>query len=60
MKIYQGIIIQAIRGGWRGHDESGQEQWTFAKAFLYSLTVITTIGKLFACFIFEKKKHFIC
>ncbi|KAJ6635738.1 TWiK family of potassium channels protein 18, partial [Pseudolycoriella hygida] len=40
--VYQGHIIKAVRGGWPGNDESNQ--WTFDKAFLYSLTVITTIG----------------
>lgn len=55
---YQADIIKAVRGGWPGNEE--QEQWDFDKAFLYSLTVITTIGNLFECFLymFEKKMFF--
>lgn len=54
--MYQGKIIKAVRGGWPGNDE--REQWDFDKAFLYSLTVITTIGKLFDCFLYSEKKMF--
>ncbi|XP_037030041.1 TWiK family of potassium channels protein 18 [Bradysia coprophila] len=39
---YQKQIVDAVRGGWPGNDE--RVQWGLERAFLYSLTVITTIG----------------
>lgn len=43
---YQKEIVSAIKNGYDGADYSGgSKQWSFAGAFLYSLTVITTIGK---------------
>lgn len=42
-------VQQANVGGKHGHDHY---EWTFAKAFLYSLTVLTTIGKSFS-FVFR-------
>lgn len=37
----------SIRKGYDGKEYGKQAQWTFTGAFLYSLTVITTIGKAF-------------
>ncbi|XP_024943239.1 two pore potassium channel protein sup-9 [Cephus cinctus] len=42
LKKYQKDIVEAIRNGYDGTEDN--KQWSFAGAFLYSLTVITTIG----------------
>ncbi|XP_034827491.1 potassium channel subfamily K member 18 [Maniola hyperantus] len=42
LKSYQGKIVKAVRRGWDGGRSA--RQWSFSSAFLYSLTVITTIG----------------
>ncbi|KAJ0172866.1 hypothetical protein K1T71_011042 [Dendrolimus kikuchii] len=42
LKEYQVEIVWAVRHGWDGGRSS--RQWSFSSAFLYSLTVITTIG----------------
>lgn len=42
---YQKKLVNAVEKGWDGSDSSDIRKWTFASAFLYSLTVITTIGK---------------
>ncbi|XP_071574012.1 uncharacterized protein, partial [Temnothorax nylanderi] len=40
LENYQTMVVSAIRNGYEGVEEN---KWTFAGAFLYSLTVITTI-----------------
>lgn len=44
IKAYQTKVIDRQR---KGSDEDGDSQWSFAGAFLFSLTVITTIGERF-------------
>ncbi|XP_014479174.1 PREDICTED: two pore potassium channel protein sup-9 isoform X7 [Dinoponera quadriceps] len=41
LESYQKKVVSAIKNGYDGVEEN---KWTFAGAFLYSLTVITTIG----------------
>ncbi|KAF4518697.1 hypothetical protein B566_EDAN013716 [Ephemera danica] len=50
---YQRQVIKAQGLGYDGNDDVGEEsssskQWSFSGAFLYSLTVITTIGSTYA------------
>ncbi|XP_041971878.1 potassium channel subfamily K member 15 [Aricia agestis] len=42
LQVYQRKIVKAVRRGWDGGRHS--RQWSFSSSFLYSLTVITTIG----------------
>ncbi|XP_033329528.2 TWiK family of potassium channels protein 18 [Megalopta genalis] len=42
LENYQRKMVTAIKNGYDGADEN--KRWSFAGAFLYSLTVITTIG----------------
>lgn len=40
-------FVNLTRRGFDGSDDvAGEKSWSFAGAFLFSLTVITTIGKL--------------
>lgn len=43
LKLYQREMVRFIERGYDG--ENYADKWSFAGAFLYSLTVITTIGK---------------
>lgn len=43
VKRFQSDLVNAIKEGYDGK-EGSSTQWTFSGAFLYSLTVITTIG----------------
>lgn len=46
LEDYQKIIVNFSRRGYDGTDDKDSSaQWSFAGAFLYSLTVITTIGE---------------
>lgn len=46
LQRFQTEIIAKVKQGYDGKDEHDTtEQWSFSGAFLYSLTVITTIGK---------------
>lgn len=46
LREYQELIVLAIQDGYDGTDYVNQtHKWPFSGAFLYSLTVITTIGK---------------
>lgn len=42
LENYQKRVVSAAKSGYNGMEEN---KWTFAGAFLYSLTVITTIGE---------------
>lgn len=37
------------------HYAVNDHEWTFARAFLYSLTVLTTIGKWISAFFYQKQ-----
>lgn len=44
LKKFQSEILLAIKDGYEGQHNVGNEQWSVSGAFLYSLTVISTIG----------------
>ena len=44
IKVFQRELLKAIKDGYEGRHREGQEQWSFSGAFLFSLTVISTIG----------------
>ncbi|XP_014679412.1 PREDICTED: TWiK family of potassium channels protein 7-like, partial [Priapulus caudatus] len=43
LKVFQKELIEKVKEGYDGKEEEGRNQWSFSGAFLYSLTVITTI-----------------
>lgn len=43
LENYQKKMVTAVKNGYDGAEEN--KRWSFAGAFLYSLTVITTIGE---------------
>ena len=46
LELYQSRIVEAIQDGYDGTDNVNRSRhWSFSGAFLYSLTVITTIGE---------------
>jgi len=46
LQEYQQLIVTAIQDGYDGTDNvNSTQKWSFSGAFLYSLTVITTIGE---------------
>lgn len=45
--VYQKRMVEYIIKGYDGSEYSYSAKWGFAGSFLYSLTVITTIGKSF-------------
>ena len=51
VEYFQSTLMQAIRLGYDGKEYGVVSQWTFTGAFLFSLTVITTIGEL--CILLE-------
>jgi len=51
IKSFQSDLLKAIKDGYEGQQKGGQEQWSFSGAFLFSLTVISTIGKFLIDFI---------
>ncbi|XP_013794201.1 TWiK family of potassium channels protein 7-like [Limulus polyphemus] len=44
IKRFQSDLIAAVKDGYDGKELGAVQQWSFSGAFLYSLTVITTIG----------------
>lgn len=42
---FQARLIAAVKDGYDGKEIGTGQQWSFSGAFLYSLTVITTIGE---------------
>jgi len=46
LRNYTREVVDAIKKeGWDGEDEDGKLQWSYAGSLLFSVTVITTIGK---------------
>ncbi|XP_064460217.1 potassium channel subfamily K member 18-like isoform X2 [Ornithodoros turicata] len=44
IREFQGRIVAAVKDGYDGTETGDSRQWSLSGAFLYSLTVITTIG----------------
>lgn len=54
IKSFQQDLFKAIKNGYDGKSNVDQKQWSFSGSFLYSLTVISTIGKF--VFVLKHKK----
>lgn len=49
LKEFQTEIYEATKlRGWDGQSDTAEAQWSFPNSLLYSITVITTIGKPFS------------
>lgn len=46
IREFQLKLVAAVKDGYDGKESDSSQQWSFSGAFLYSLTVITTIGEL--------------
>ena len=46
MFVFQKNIMVAMNNGYEGRELKGRRQWSFPSAFLYALTIITTVGKV--------------
>ncbi|KAH7960854.1 hypothetical protein HPB49_024013 [Dermacentor silvarum] len=46
IREFQLRLVAAVKDGYDGKESGREQQWSFSGAFLYSLTVITTIGEL--------------
>lgn len=57
IKSFQQDLFKAIKNGYDGKSNVDQKQWSFSGSFLYSLTVISTIGKF--VFVLKHKKKMI-
>ncbi|KAL1418287.1 hypothetical protein MTO96_026029 [Rhipicephalus appendiculatus] len=44
IREFQLRLVAAVKDGYDGKESGREQQWSFSGAFLYSLTVITTIG----------------
>lgn len=52
LRRFEGSIVAATKGGFTETMGDRFPRWTFSEALLYSVTVITTIGKFIFLFIF--------
>lgn len=51
--------MEAVKIGWPGDAATSENKWSFSAGFLYSLTVITTIGENFI-FLLNLNNYVIC
>lgn len=59
IKRFEKNVIRKVKSeGYDGGDSEDEAsvQWNFSGALLYSVTVITTIGKRTACFLHSSKQ----
>lgn len=54
MAEFQRGLIEAVKDGYDGRPSGQGQRWTLSGAFLYSLTVITTIGEFVVLFLLSK------